>query len=71
MTDNINHLGRDIEKCVATYNRTVGAMETRVMSTAKKLETLEVSSQTLEDLQEIDYSKTITKEFNKRYQDEK
>ena len=71
MTDNINRLGKDIEKCVATYNRTVGALETRVMSTAKKLESLEVSSQTMDDLQEIDYSKTFTKEFNKRYQDEK
>lgn len=65
MSDNINHLGKDIEKCVATYNRTVGAMETRVMSTAKKLENLEVSSQSMDDLQEIDYSKTMTREFNK------
>jgi len=68
MSDNINHLGRDIEKCVATYNRTVGALETRVMSTAKKLETLEVSSQTMENLQEIAYAKTFTKEFNKQNQ---
>ncbi len=67
MTDNINHLGKDIEKCVTTYNRTVGAMETRVMSTAKKLDSLEVSSQTMDDLQEISYSKKFTKEFNKRY----
>mgnify|MGYP001004842029 CR=1 FL=1 len=64
MTDNINHLGKDIEKCVSTYNRTVGAMETRVMSTAKKLETLDVSSRPMEDLQTIDYSKTFTREFN-------
>jgi len=71
MTDNINHLGKDIEKCVTTYNRTVGAMETRVMSTAKKLDSLEVSSQTMDDLQEISYSKRFTKEFNKRNQDEK
>ena len=70
MTDNINRLGKDIEKCVATYNRTVGALETRVMSTAKKLESLEVSSQTMDDLQEIDYSKTFTREFNKRGQDD-
>jgi DNA recombination protein RmuC len=65
MSDNINHLGKDIEKCVATYNRTVGAMETRVMSTARKLETLEVSSQSMDDLQKIDYSKTMTRGFNK------
>ncbi|WP_299977597.1 DNA recombination protein RmuC [Desulfobacula sp.] len=70
MTDNINRLGKDIEKCVTTYNRTVGAMETRVMSTAKKLESLGVSSQTMDDLHKIDYSKMFTKEFSKRYQDD-
>ncbi|WP_457553061.1 DNA recombination protein RmuC [Desulfobacula sp.] len=65
MADNMNHLGKDIEKCVATYNRTAGAMETRVMSTARKLENLELSSQTLDDLQKIAYSKTMTREINK------
>ncbi|WP_413832757.1 DNA recombination protein RmuC [Desulfobacula sp.] len=68
MTDNINHLGKDIEKCTATYNRAVGAMETRVMTTAKKLKDLEVSSQSMEDLQKIEDSKTNTKEFNRLYQ---
>ena len=70
MSANINRLGKDIEKCVATYNRTVGAMETRVMTTAKKLDRLEVSSQTLDDLSDINYANTFTKEFNKRYQDD-
>ncbi|MBU8911787.1 MAG: DNA recombination protein RmuC [Desulfobacterales bacterium] len=70
MTDNMNHLGKDIEKCVETYNRTVGAMETRVMSSARKLENLEVSSQTMDDLQEIEYSKRFTREFNKRYKED-
>ena len=71
MADNINHLGRDIEKCAATYNRTVGAMETRVMSTAKKLEGLAVSSVTMDDLQKIDYSKTVLRQFNNQDQDDK
>jgi len=70
MTDNINHLGKDIEKCAATYNRTVGAMETRVMSTAKKLKMLDVSSQTMDDLQKIEDSKTMNKEFNKRHKND-
>lgn len=69
MTDNINQLGKDIEKCVVGYNRTVGAMETRVMSTAKKLENLKVSEKTMEDLHPIDYSKTKPREFNKRYEE--
>jgi len=71
MTDNINRLGKDIEKCVTTYNRTVGAMETRVMPAAKKLDSLEVSSKIMGDLQGIDESKVFSKEFNRRYQDEK
>jgi DNA recombination protein RmuC len=70
MSSNINQLGRDIEKCAATYNRTVGAMETRVMSTARKLENLDVSSQSLDDLRAVDYSKTITREFNRQVQDD-
>jgi DNA recombination protein RmuC len=69
MTDNINQLGKDIEKCVAGYNRTVGAMETMVMSTARKLENLKVSEKTLEGLHSIEYSKTITREFNKQYEE--
>jgi DNA recombination protein RmuC len=70
MTENLNRLGKDIEKCVGTYNRTVGAMETRVMSTAKKLDNLEVSSKSLDPLQEIKFSNTFTKKFNNNYQDE-
>jgi len=69
MTDNINQLGKDIEKCVSSYNRTVGSMETRVMSTAKRLENLEVSSRVMDTLQPISYSKTVTRDFNKRYQE--
>ena len=41
------------------------------MSTAKKLDSLEVSAQSMDELQEISYSKRFTKEFNKRNQDEK
>lgn len=70
MTDNINHLGKDLERCVATYNRTVGAMETRVMSTARKLEALEVSEQSMDELHAMAHSKTLTREFNRHYQDD-
>ncbi len=66
MSDNINRLGKDIEKCVTSYNRTVGALETRVMSTAKKLDKLELSSKPIDDLQEIAYSNTFTKKLNQK-----
>lgn len=64
MTDNINQLGKDIGRCTATFNRTVGAMETRVMSTARKLESLEFSDLEIESIKSIDESKTAIKSFN-------
>jgi DNA recombination protein RmuC len=67
MTGHVNQLGKDIEKCVASYNRTVGSMETRVMSTAKRLEGLDVSAQHLAEVAPIPYSKTVTREFNKSH----
>ena len=33
---NMDQMGRDLEKCVATYNRTVGSLERRVLSAARK-----------------------------------
>ncbi len=70
MTDHVNRLGKDIEKCAATFNRTVGAMQTRVMPAAKKLEDLDISSLEMSDVEGIDESKSTTKGFNKRYQHE-
>ncbi len=66
MTDNINRLGKDIEKCVATYNRTVGAMETRVMASARKFDDLEINNRKISKLEEIDHINTRTKQFNQR-----
>ncbi len=70
MNTNINQLGKDIEKCATTFNRTVGAMESRVMTSARKLESLEVSSRHLDDIRQIDEEKTFIREFNKRYEDD-
>ncbi|MFH2060551.1 MAG: DNA recombination protein RmuC [Pseudomonadota bacterium] len=70
MTENFNRLGKDIEKCVSTYNRTIGAMETRVMSTAKKLENLVFSSQSMDNLEPIDELNARPREFNRQNTDE-
>ena len=67
MTDNMNRLGRDIEKTAATFNRTVGAMESRVMTSAKKLEGLGVSTRKNIDLDSIDSGPTRL--FNARHDD--
>jgi DNA recombination protein RmuC len=70
MTDNFNRLGRDLEKTVTTYNRTMGAVETRVMSTARKLEKLDLSNQELDPIEPVNTSKTRPKEFNRRMNDD-
>ncbi|MFO7931966.1 MAG: DNA recombination protein RmuC [Thermodesulfobacteriota bacterium] len=36
MTEHFNRMGRDLDKCVASYNRTVGSMERRVLASARK-----------------------------------
>ncbi len=69
MTDNMNRLGRDIEKTAVTFNRTVGAMEKRVMTSAKKLEILSVSSRKITDLDSIDPGCGTTRHFNVRHDD--
>ncbi len=69
MTDNMNRLGRDIEKTALTFNRTVGAMENRVMTSAGKLATLSVSSRKMADLASIDPGAGTTRHFNTKNDD--
>ncbi|WP_321491343.1 DNA recombination protein RmuC [uncultured Desulfobacter sp.] len=44
MAGHMNRLGTDIERTAATFNRTLGAMEKRVLASARKFENLGVSS---------------------------
>ena len=69
MSENINQLGKDIQKCTSSYNRAIGTMEKRVMPTARKLEEMDISNLQVEELKSIDRSEANTKEFNKRFQD--
>jgi len=43
MSENMNRLGRDIERTAATYNKTVGSLEKRVMVSARKFTSLGIS----------------------------
>lgn len=70
MAGNFNRLGKDIEKCVATYNRTVGAMETRVAATARQLRDLDVDSRQMEEPAELSEDKTRVKETKLEKSDE-
>jgi DNA recombination protein RmuC len=42
MVAHINALGRDLARCVGTYNKTVGSLERRVLVSARKLADLGV-----------------------------
>ncbi len=57
------------EGTAVTFNRTVGAMEKRVMTSAKKLEILSVSSRKMTDLDAIDPGCGTTQHFNVRHDD--
>ncbi len=43
MISHMNKMGRDLDRCVGTFNQTVGSMEKRVMPAAKKLQDMGVS----------------------------
>ncbi|MFP3998450.1 MAG: DNA recombination protein RmuC [Desulfobacterales bacterium] len=36
MTEHFNRLGRELDRCVSSYNRTVGSLERRVLASARK-----------------------------------
>ena len=63
MASNINRLGKDIEKCAATYNKTIGSIEKRVMVSAKKFDSLGIVSKEIDDLESIETSKTVTRQI--------
>lgn len=70
MTDAMNQLGRDIEKTASTFNRTVGVMEKRVMTSARKLEGISMTARKMGDLNPIDPDNNTTRVFNARHDNE-
>lgn len=70
MAGNINRLGKDIEKCAATFNKTIGSIESRVMVSAKKFDSFGITSETIEDLESIESSKTVTRQIKQERTDE-
>jgi DNA recombination protein RmuC len=43
MVSHINSLGRDLDKCINTYNKAVGSLERRVLPSARKFEDMGVT----------------------------
>ncbi len=63
MTDQMNRLGKDIEKCAASFNRTVGSIEKRVMPPARKLQNLGLGSAKINDPDSLDPSSSAARQF--------
>ncbi|MCG8568377.1 MAG: DNA recombination protein RmuC [Desulfobacterales bacterium] len=63
MAEHMNRLGRDIERTAATFNRTAGAMETRVMASARKLNELAVTGKPLPEIDPVPVEKGMTREL--------
>ena len=70
MATNINRLGKDIEKCAATFNKTVGSIESRVMVSAKKFEKFGITSDKIEELEAVEASKTIVRQIKQERNNE-
>jgi DNA recombination protein RmuC len=66
MADNMNRLGKDIEKCAASFNRTVKGMEKQVLPPARNLEQLSSATRKMPDLASIDPSDAKTTPFIER-----
>ncbi|MGD9976153.1 MAG: DNA recombination protein RmuC, partial [Desulfatirhabdiaceae bacterium] len=52
MAGHLNRLGKDIEKCVDTYNQTAGSFEKRVLAPSRKLAELGVSGKRSQSMPE-------------------
>jgi len=56
MADHINSIGRDLGRCIESYNKAVGALEHRVLPAARKFQDMGVvvkGGKTITELQEI------------------
>lgn len=64
MAKHINRLGREIDRCAATYNQVVGSFERRVFSAARKFNELGVNLKSDKELLIIDPVETKTREIS-------
>jgi DNA recombination protein RmuC len=70
MAANINRLGKDIEKCAASFNKTVGSIESRVMVSAKKFERFGITSEKIEDIEAVESSKIVARQIKQESDNE-
>ncbi len=66
MAESMNRLGKDIDTCVRSFNRTVNVMEKQVVPPARDLECLGVASRKMPDITSIDPPDTGESLFKER-----
>lgn len=66
MAESMNRLGKDIDTCVRSFNRTVTVMEKKVVPPARDLECLGVASRKMPDIVSIDPPDTGARLFKER-----
>lgn len=65
MAESMNRLGKDIDTCAASFNRTVKAMEKQVMPPARELARFGPASQKMPELTPIDPPDTTGEHLSK------
>jgi DNA recombination protein RmuC len=66
MAESMNRLGKDIDTCVRSFNRTVTVMEKKVVPPARDMECLGVASRKMPDIVSIDPPDTGARLFKER-----
>ena len=70
VTGHINQLGKDIGKCTTDYNRLVGTVKTRLVPTARKMQSLGVSSSTIKEPETVDIHANPVRQLDTEKTDE-
>ena len=65
MGDHLGRLGRDIERCAGSYNKTVSTLESRVMVPARKLTELGVSAREMGEIAGLEPEQTRVRTLKK------
>ena len=70
MTGHLQQMGRDLDRCVGSYNRMVGSMERRVMVSARGFEELGVVGSDVHETTDLEKIENQPRYFDRSHQDD-
>jgi DNA recombination protein RmuC len=70
MAEHLQNLGRNIEKCVSTYNQVIGSFERRVLVSARKFSEMGVTKRDGEEIPYVDPAEETTRQVSRPEPDE-